>query len=131
LTLLNLIARFLAWVVAIRPPRPPRDEPEADAVRTVFAWSYRALTAEAATLFRLLGLHPGPAFGVPAAAAIAGLSTARAHRLLDSLAGAHLLEQTAPDRYEFHDLLRAYATDQAQYEETPETRAAAVRRILT
>ncbi|MDT0548881.1 ATP-binding protein [Streptomyces lonegramiae] len=107
------------------------DEPEADAVRTVFAWSYRALTAEAATLFRLLGLHPGPAFGVPAAAAIAGLSTAQAHRLLDSLAGAHLLEQTAPDRYEFHDLLRAYATDQAQYEEAPETRAAAVRRILT
>ncbi|MFK4268376.1 tetratricopeptide repeat protein [Streptomyces milbemycinicus] len=94
-------------------------------------WSYRALTAEAATLFRLLGLHPGPAFGVPAAAAIAGLSTAQAHRLLDSLAGAHLLEQTAPDRYEFHDLLRAYATDQAQDEETPETRAAAVRRILT
>ncbi len=107
------------------------DDEEADAVRTVFAWSYRALTEEAARLFRLLGLHPGAAFGVFAAAAIAGISTARAQHLLDVLAGAHLLEQTAPDRYEFHDLLRAYATDQAQYEETPQTRDAAVRRVLT
>ena len=33
---------------------------EAEAVRTVFAWSYRALSTHAARLFRLLGLHPGP-----------------------------------------------------------------------
>lgn len=107
------------------------DDEEADAVRTVFAWSYRALPAEAAALFRLLGLHPGPGFGLPAAAATAGLGTTRAHHLLDMLAGAHLLEQTGHDRYEFHDLLRAYATDQAQHEETPENRAAALRRALT
>src|SRR5207247_10500689 len=28
--------------------------------RAVFSWSYRALSAPAAYLFRLLGLHPGP-----------------------------------------------------------------------
>lgn len=107
------------------------DDEEAGAVRTVFAWSYRALPAEAAALFRLLGTHPGPSFGVPAVAATAGIGVARAHHLLDMLAGAHLLEQTGHDRYEFHDLLRAYATDQAQHEETPENRAAALRRALT
>lgn len=42
---------------------------EADAVRTVFAWSYRALTPPVARMFHLLGLHPGSEFSVEAAAA--------------------------------------------------------------
>ncbi|WP_051967465.1 hypothetical protein [Kitasatospora mediocidica] len=44
-------------------------EEEADAMSSVFAWSYRALPEAAARLFRLLGLHPGNEFGLPAAAA--------------------------------------------------------------
>ncbi len=107
------------------------DDSEAEAVRTVFAWSYRALSADTARLFRLLGLHPGPEFGLQATAALAGLAPGRARQLLDSLVGAHLVEQTAPDRYEFHDLLRAYATDQAQHEEPPQERDAALHRVLT
>ncbi|MFC4035543.1 ATP-binding protein [Streptomyces polygonati] len=106
------------------------DDEEADAVRTVFAWSYRALPEQAARLFRLLGLHPGPEFGLHAAAALADLAVPRTRQLLDDLVGAHLLEQTAPDRYQFHDLLRAYATDQAQTEEAPEQRTTALRRVL-
>ncbi|MFE1962330.1 ATP-binding protein [Streptomyces sp. NPDC059479] len=106
------------------------DDEEAEAVRTVFAWSYRALPERAARLFRLLGLHPGPEFGLHAAAALAGLTVPKTRQLLDSLVGAHLLEQTAPDRYQFHDLLRAYATDQAQHEEPPEERSAALCRVL-
>jgi hypothetical protein len=69
-------------------------EEEADGIRTVFAWSYRALPPDAARLFRLLGLHPGPEFGLHAAAALAGTGIPRIRQLLDILAGAHLLEQT-------------------------------------
>ena len=32
----------------------------AASVRAVFSWSYQQLTDEAARMFRLLGLHPGP-----------------------------------------------------------------------
>ncbi|WP_338325664.1 tetratricopeptide repeat protein [Streptomyces hoynatensis] len=103
---------------------------EADAVRTIFAWSYRALPPEAARLFRLLGLHPGAEFGLHAAAALAGTRPSRTRQLLDMLASVHLLEQNAPDRYEFHDLLRAYATDQARREESSAWRTAALRRVL-
>ncbi|MFI1397741.1 ATP-binding protein [Streptomyces sp. NPDC020681] len=106
------------------------DDDEAEAVRTVFAWSYRALPEQAARLFRLLGLHPGPEFGLHAAAAIAGETAGRTRQLLDSLVGAHLVEQIAPDRYQFHDLLRAYATAQAQHEEPLKERDAALRRGL-
>ncbi|WP_216895788.1 ATP-binding protein [Nocardia alni] len=104
-------------------------ESETD-VRTVFAWSYRALPVEAANLFRVLSLHPGPEFGTAATAALADLPVRRARHLLDVLAGAHLIEQHAPDRYRFHDLLRAYALDQSAAAETPEARAAARRRVL-
>ncbi|WP_307795512.1 ATP-binding protein [Actinacidiphila acididurans] len=103
---------------------------EAEAVRTVFAWSYRALPEQAARLFRLLGLHPGAEFSLSAAAALADLPPHRVRQLLDDLVGAHLLEQTAPDRYQFHDLLRAYATGQAQTDEPEEHREAALRRVL-
>jgi tetratricopeptide (TPR) repeat protein len=103
---------------------------DADAVRTVFAWSYRALPEPAARLFRLLGLHPGNEFGLPAVAALAGISTAHARQQLDVLIGAHLLEQPAPGRYQFHDLLRAYAVDQVRHLESPGTRTEVLRRIL-
>jgi tetratricopeptide (TPR) repeat protein len=107
------------------------DDEESDAVRTVFAWSYRALPSDAAHLFRLLGMHPGPEFSTNAAAVLADATPRRIRRQLDVLTGAHLLEQTGPDRYQFHDLLRAYAIDQAQHEETPESRQTILQRVLT
>ncbi|MFI7026820.1 ATP-binding protein [Micromonospora sp. NPDC049900] len=104
---------------------------EADAVRCVFAWSYRALDTSAARLFRLIGLHPGTDFGVPAAAALADMPLPQVRQPLDALVGAHLLEQSAPGRYQLHDLLRAYAVDQVKHLESQESRHAALIRILT
>lgn len=107
------------------------DEEEADAVRSVFAWSYRALPAAAARLFRLLGLHPGAEFSTGAAAALADLPEPETARLLDVLAGAYLLEQPGPERYGFHDLLRAYAADQAAHQEDPPQARAALERMCS
>lgn len=107
------------------------DDEDVDGVRTVFAWSYRALPEPEARLFRLLGLHPGPDFSLAAVSVLAADSVSRTRQLLDTLVGVHLLEQTAPDRFEFHDLLRAYATDQAHAEVAQDDRDAALRRVLT
>lgn len=106
------------------------DEQEADAVRTVFAWSYRALPQTAARAFRLLGLHPGPELGIGAAAALTGLSAPETRTMLEVLAGAHLLEQTGPTRYQFHDLLRAFAADAARADEDEQERQAAFGRLV-
>jgi tetratricopeptide (TPR) repeat protein len=105
------------------------DDEEIDAVHTVLAWSYRALSPDAARLFRLLGLHPGPDFSVLAAAALADVPPPAARRLLDALVGAHLLGESAFDRCQFHDLLRAYALEQTTNEETPEERRDALERL--
>lgn len=106
------------------------DDDESDAVRTVFAWSYRALNTDASRLFRLLGLHPGPEFSVRAAAMLADVPVGKARRLLDDLVGVHLLEQPASDRYQFHDLLRAYAIDQVRQNENASVSGTVLRRLL-
>ncbi|MER7845127.1 tetratricopeptide repeat protein [Kitasatospora sp. NPDC096077] len=106
------------------------DEGESEAVRSVFAWSYRALPVDAARLFRMLGLHPTGEFSVASAAALVAISTRQVSRLLDGLVASHMIEQTARDRYRFHDLLRAYAVDQVRREQEPDESECAVRRVL-
>jgi tetratricopeptide (TPR) repeat protein len=106
------------------------DGDEATAVRAVFSWSYQALAAAEARVFRLLGLHPGPDLGSAAAAALAGLRVSRVVRLLDGLASVHLLQETGRDRYRCHDLLRVYAAERADAEESEVERTAALRRVL-
>jgi tetratricopeptide (TPR) repeat protein/transcriptional regulator with XRE-family HTH domain len=89
------------------------------AVAGVFSWSYRHLALDAARMFRLLGLHPGPDWDRHAAAALADAGVAEAGRLLAVLARAHLIQPARPGRYGMHDLMRAYAAshnpDQARH----------------
>lgn len=99
-------------------------------VRAVFSWSYRALPAEAARMFRLLGLHPGRHISVSAAAELTETSTAEARNLLRVLAGSHLIEESTRQRFFFHDLLRVYAIERARSEEQKTTRDDARRREL-
>jgi DNA-binding SARP family transcriptional activator len=99
-------------------------------VRAVFSWSCQALAEDAARLFRLVGLHPGPDISVHAAASLAGLPVGRAHQLLAELAHANLLLEYAPARYSLHDLLRAYATELSNRHDDEQQRHAAIHRVL-
>jgi DNA-binding SARP family transcriptional activator/tetratricopeptide (TPR) repeat protein len=99
-------------------------------VRAVFSWSYRQLSPGAARLFRLLGLHPGPYVAARPAASLAGLPVGTVRPLLAELARAHLVAEHNPGRYALHDLLRAYAAEQAHALDTETERQAAMRRML-
>jgi DNA-binding SARP family transcriptional activator len=105
-------------------------ETESSDARAVLSWSYHQLSDDAARLFRLLGLHPGPEITYPAAASLAGVPVRQVRRLLGELSGAHLLEERAPGRFAFHDLLRAYAAEQAHDIDPEPDRHAATRRVL-
>jgi tetratricopeptide (TPR) repeat protein len=99
-------------------------------VRAVLSWSYRRLDPSAATLFRLLGLHPGPDVTRAAAASLAGVTPAEVRRPLATLTAANLLSEHAPGRYVLHDLLRAYAVELALATDGEVERRAALGRLL-
>jgi tetratricopeptide (TPR) repeat protein/transcriptional regulator with XRE-family HTH domain len=102
----------------------------AASVRAVFSWSVRHLSREAARMFRLLGIHPGPDATAPATASLTAVSRGQASTALDELSRAHLLTEHSPGRYAFHDLLRAYAAEQARAHDTDEVQHQAVHRVL-
>lgn len=103
---------------------------DATNVRAVFSWSYQRLSEPAQRLFRLLGWHPGPSISVPAAASLAGATASQVRRTLRQLAGAHLVQESAPGRFSFHDLLRAYAAEQAERIDSEADRRGATERVL-
>src|SRR6202035_5474965 len=54
----------------------------------------------------------------------------RVRPLLTELTDAHLIEEHVPRRYSFHDLLRAYAREQALSSGDGDERQAALRRMF-
>jgi DNA-binding SARP family transcriptional activator/tetratricopeptide (TPR) repeat protein len=91
--------------------RVPGDEQLA--VRAAFDLSHERLPTAIARRFRLLGVLPGPDFGVHAVAALTDTDETTARRTLDHLAAANLIVATGPGRYQLHDLIREYAAAKA------------------
>lgn len=101
-----------------------------DDLTAALSWSYRTLEPQAAVLFRKLGLHPANDISLDAAAVLADMPVAQAKQALDQLVEAHMVEQHRANRYELHDLIRLYATDEARRTESPDDIDDAIRRVL-
>ncbi len=101
-----------------------------DAVEVALDLSYEGLPDRHRRILRLLSLHPGADFDAYAAAALADTSLPVAELALEELARDHLLQQTTPDRYTFHDLVRAYATVRSVDEDRPGDRRNALTRLF-
>ncbi|HEX6469256.1 MAG TPA: tetratricopeptide repeat protein [Streptosporangiaceae bacterium] len=99
-------------------------------LRAVFSASYDALPPDAATLFCLLGLAPGPDISEAAAGSLAGLDKSTLRRLLRRLENAHLIARPRPSRYQLHDLLRIYAVSQANHQQPDGGIDTGLRRLL-
>ncbi|HZF89908.1 AfsR/SARP family transcriptional regulator [Streptomyces sp.] len=84
-------------------------------MRSVFEASYQALPADAARMFRYLGLHTGP-FTVRIAATLAQTDWDTTRRLLSLLVANHLLEEEPGHQYRFHSLIGIYAAECAKRE---------------
>ncbi|MFF7586037.1 ATP-binding protein [Kitasatospora purpeofusca] len=94
-------------------------------IRSAFRLSYEQLAEPVRRLFRRLALVPGPDFGPEAGAALTGLGPDLVEEMLDELLDLGLLGHTATDRLVFHDLLRLYARERLQEEESSRERTAA------
>jgi len=99
-------------------------------VEVVFDKSYEDLPSDQAHLYRVCSLHPGPAFGLDIAAAMADLPVDRAEDTLDTLVQRNLLAEVDDRRFRYHDLLFAYARQRAHREESEAAREAVSRRLV-
>jgi len=105
------------------------EAPLADA-RSAFSWSYSALTPAAARMFRLVSLHPGSEFSLAAAASLAGQRPGDVRPALAELVHARLLTESAPGRFDCHELLRVYGSELNREQDTAEESSAATCRVL-
>lgn len=99
-------------------------------VSAAFEVSYRQLEPCLRRAFRLLGVAQMATFDSHAAAALLDVPLDASDRILEQLVDVHLVEQSGPDRYRFHDLLRNHAQRTAEAEEPPAARRAAAGRLL-
>ncbi|MEV4143706.1 tetratricopeptide repeat protein [Amycolatopsis sp. NPDC049691] len=94
------------------------------AVRGAFEASYQALPASARTVFRRLALMPGPDFAMSAA-------PEDGERAVAELVRRGLLQPSAQvGRYRLHDLIRLFAAERLDAEESPAERETAERALL-
>ncbi|MEU3642452.1 BTAD domain-containing putative transcriptional regulator [Lentzea sp. NPDC034063] len=105
------------------------DTDPAASLPAVLSWSLRRLTVEQRTVFGLLGVAPGADTTLPAAAALTGLSSARARKALSALEDASLVERRPHGRYAMHDLVRDYAATTAHRDLAGSAREAALVRV--
>jgi tetratricopeptide (TPR) repeat protein len=103
---------------------------DGNSVSVVFSWSYQHLSADAAKMFRLAGVHHSPHLDASAAAALARCTVDAARAALISLTRAHLVYTIGPGRYAMHDLLRAYATELSRDEISVDEQHAARTRLF-
>lgn len=103
---------------------------ETTAVRAAFDLSYTAVEQEAQLLFRRLGLVPCHDFTPESTAALTGLPQATAELILERLADAHLVSATGIGRYSLHDLLRVYARERCDLEDSATDQARSVKNLL-
>ncbi len=96
-------------------------------IRSVLSWSYRALDADAARLFRLLGIHPGPEIDTLAAASLADMTVDHVRTELAELMRSNLISERSAGRYDLHDVLRTYAAELAAIDGEDENREAVKR----
>lgn len=97
---------------------------------SVFDLSYRNLDHDHQTMFRYLGLIPGPDTDAHAAAGLSDTDPGTADRLLQDLVDHNLLAETAPGRYRLHDLLRLHAGALAGTTDSTDRRETALERLL-
>ncbi|MCC3654644.1 tetratricopeptide repeat protein [Streptomyces sp. S07_1.15] len=100
-----------------------------DEIGRAFEMSYNTLTEDQKRVFRFAGLHFGSEFDLYAAAALTGFGPQKTERILDDLLDAHLVHETAPERYRFHDLLGEYSRTLATAVDSAADRDRALARL--
>jgi tetratricopeptide (TPR) repeat protein len=108
--------------------RIPGDEEMS--LRSAFDQSYARVSVPLRRCLRMLGLIPGPDFTLDTAAALIAAERQETRQLFYQLLEANLVDEPVAGRYALHDLLRMYARNRAEEEDSHQDRAQAKERLL-
>jgi tetratricopeptide (TPR) repeat protein/transcriptional regulator with XRE-family HTH domain len=100
-------------------------------VASAFGMSYEQLAEPARRMFRRLAVVAGRDFDAALAAVAGQMSAGDAWDALDELVDLDLLQDSAAGRYRFHDLVRRFAGERLDDEESPAERAALTARLTS
>lgn len=101
-----------------------------NAVDASISLSYDQLGEPERRALRLLALHPGADLDAYGIAALTGTGLTEAARTADGLVAASLVRRTEVNRFELHDLIRAFGMARAHDEDASADRRAALSRLL-
>ena len=124
------VADYVASLAGGTHPATPALGKPHSPVRSTFELSYAELDAASRGVFRLIGIAPGSEITVAAVAALTDTDACSAEQAMRRLTAAHLLAELTPGRFGLHDLLRGYASERAECEDSAHERTAAVERLL-
>ncbi|MFJ9249029.1 BTAD domain-containing putative transcriptional regulator [Streptomyces sp. NPDC101776] len=82
--------------------------------RSVFSWSYRTLTKQAADAFLRLCLSPAHSVSIHAAASLTSLTIKSTRRVMSELHRANLWTEYRTGQYTTHDLLKVFSQELAR-----------------
>jgi tetratricopeptide (TPR) repeat protein len=97
-------------------------------VQVIFDFAYAELSEGARALYRSLGLFEGRDIGLPAAAALAGITAASTAQAMNELEDIYFVEPLRSG-YRQHDLVREHANQMAT-SETVDARRSAIKRLI-
>ncbi|MCG5447677.1 AfsR/SARP family transcriptional regulator [Micromonospora hortensis] len=100
------------------------------ALRAAITPSYQRLGGAERRALRLLGSTPTDCFTTEDLAALADVDWSTADAMLRTLTSSHLVRPARGGRFVTHDLIRLYAAEQSQHEDTVHQRAEALGRLF-
>ncbi|MFD0118911.1 helix-turn-helix domain-containing protein [Streptomyces sp. NPDC058320] len=100
-------------------------------IANAFGMSYEQLPSAARRMFRRLAVIPGRDFDAVLTAVAGGMPIGDTWEALDDLVDLGLLQDSSAGRYRLHDLVRLFARDRLQEEETPAEREAATATVTS
>ncbi|MCX5015090.1 helix-turn-helix domain-containing protein [Streptomyces sp. NBC_00555] len=100
-------------------------------IANAFGMSYEQLADSTRRVFRNLAAIPGRDFDAALTAVAAGIPIEDAWDALDELVDLGLLQDGAAGRYRFHDLVRLFARDRLQQDESAAGRQALTQRMTS
>ena len=99
-------------------------------LRAAITPSYQRLGGAERRALRLLGSTPTDCFTTEDLAALADVDWSTADAMLRTLTSSHLVRPARDGRFVTHDLIRLYAAEQSQHEDTADQRAEALGRLF-